>query len=165
MVSFRNDVVVRRRVRRREPKSDIPLELVTCGGGVCLGGYESERIKTNVSSCSRRWLSAEGSLQREVSAVLTKFARDTYLKPVGCHPLTPCHLMDRMLSKMSVANQGRLRTFHHQSRIINKTMDHAQGLCNRCSSLFLGQSVESLEHGLHQEKPPALTRGNARIMF
>ena len=29
MVSFRNDVVVHRRVRRNEPKSDILLELVT----------------------------------------------------------------------------------------------------------------------------------------
>ena len=45
MVTFRNDVVVCRRIRRREPKSDIPLELITCNGGVCLGGYESEEIK------------------------------------------------------------------------------------------------------------------------
>ena len=65
MVSFRNDVVVRRRVRRREPKSDIPLELITCNGGVCLGGYGSERIKANVSSSSRRLSSADGRLQSE----------------------------------------------------------------------------------------------------
>ena len=29
MVSFGNNVVVRRGVRRREPKPDIPLELIT----------------------------------------------------------------------------------------------------------------------------------------
>jgi hypothetical protein len=48
MVSFGNDVVVRRGVRRREPKSDIPLELITYNDGVCFGGYGSEKIKTDV---------------------------------------------------------------------------------------------------------------------
>ena len=73
-MSFRNDVVVRRRVRRREPKSDIPLELITCNDGVCSGGYESEKgKKTNVSSCSRRLSCADGRLQPEVSTGNNQF--------------------------------------------------------------------------------------------
>ena len=38
MVSFTNDVVVLCRVGGREPKLDVPLELVTCNGGFYLGG-------------------------------------------------------------------------------------------------------------------------------
>ena len=73
MVSFGSDVVVRRGVRRREPKPDIPLELIAYNDGVCFGVYRSLKIKTNVSSCSRRLSFAEGTLRSEVGTGYNKF--------------------------------------------------------------------------------------------
>ena len=72
-MSFPNHVMVRRRVGRREPKPDIPFELVTCNGSFCLCGGGLKIRKTNVSSCSLHLRSVEGGLQPGVSTRNTQF--------------------------------------------------------------------------------------------
>lgn len=90
----------------------------------------------------------EGSYASESAGTTPSLAQNTYPGPVGCHPLMLCHLAQVMLSRMLAANQQGLRTVHHNSRIINETMYHAQCLGNGHQSLFLGQSVQSLKHSL-----------------
>ena len=41
------------------------------------------------------------------------------------------------------------RTFHNYLHITDKTMNDTQGLCNRYTSLVLGQSIQSLKYGLY----------------
>ena len=106
MVSFRNDGVICRRVRRREPESDIPLELITCNDGVCLRGYGSKKIKTNVSSCSCRMSSAGWKLQPEVSTSNNQF-RVRYI-PKACRmPSVDALPSNGQNAKQDVSGQSR----------------------------------------------------------
>lgn len=66
MVRFPNDVMVRRRIRRRKPMLDVSLQLIACK--IVSGSSDKgpQSWMTNVSSCSSRILPGEGQLQTHV---------------------------------------------------------------------------------------------------
>ena len=68
--------------------------------------------------------------------------QDAYANPVECFLLTPCHLTERVLGKVSAAVKGGLRTLHDCLNIVPKTMDHTKCLCASHPGFILGQSVQ-----------------------
>jgi hypothetical protein len=152
MSCFQNEVVVRRRVRGREPVLNVRLQLVAYKipsvSAMKGGGKE-----TNVSSCLFRSTHGEERLRPQVSTSNNRFARDTYPNHFGYHPLMPHDLMGRVSEEYKQPIEQGLRTFHDFLHITHKTMDHTQRLCNRYPSLVLCQSIQSLEHHLYLAFP------------
>jgi hypothetical protein len=50
-----------------------------------------------------------------------------------------------------------LRTFHHHLYTFHEAMDNTQGLGNSYPSLFLRQSIQSLNHALYLALPQQLS--------
>ena len=103
---FPNEVVIHRRVRRREPALNVASQLVTYK---TLSSQQRRKVKTttNVSSYSYRLIPGEGRLRTQVSTDDVCSARVTYPNPVEYYPLTPCHLTEQIFRK----------TIHERSRI------------------------------------------------
>ena len=80
--------------------------------------------KTNGSSCSSRLLLGEGQLRPQVNTGNTHLMQGTYLKPVECCLLIPCHLEEQAFMKCRQESTKELHTFHDYLHIINKTMHH-----------------------------------------
>src|SRR6266566_2031561 len=93
MSCFPNEVLIRRRVRGREPVLNLPSQLFTYKITSISETKRSGR-STNVSSCLLRLTFGEGRLRPQVSTVDTGFKRGTYPNPVEYYSMTPCHLTE-----------------------------------------------------------------------
>jgi hypothetical protein len=93
MSCFPNEVLIRRRVRGREPVLNLPSQLFTYKI-TSISATKRTRNLTNVSSCLFRLTFGEEQLRPQVSTADTGFTRKTYSNPVGYYPMTPCHLTE-----------------------------------------------------------------------
>jgi hypothetical protein len=93
MSCFPNDVLIRRRVRGREPVLNLPSQLFTYEITSISVRKRSGRI-TNVSSCLFRLRFGEEQLRPQVNTADTGLTRSTYPNPVEYYPMTPCHLTE-----------------------------------------------------------------------
>ena len=92
-----NEVVIRRRVRGREPVSNVLSQLVTYKIPSVLATKGGK--KTNVSSCLFHLTPGGERLRRPVNTGATCFEQDTYPNPVEYYPLIPFHLIEQVLRK------------------------------------------------------------------
>src|SRR6266705_2541902 len=93
MSCFPNEVLIRRRVRGREPVLNLPSQLFTYNITLISVTKRSER-STNVSSCLFPLTFGEERLRPQVSTADTGSTRGTYPNPVEYYPMTPCHLTE-----------------------------------------------------------------------
>ena len=93
MSCFPNEVLIRRRVRGREPVLNLPSQLFTYK--ITSNSATKRRGRsTNVLSCLFRLTFGEEQLRPKVSTGDTGFTRETCLNPVEYYPMTPCQLTD-----------------------------------------------------------------------
>ena len=111
-----NKVLIRRRVRGREPVLNLPSQLFTYKITSISETKRSGRT-TNVSSCLFRLTFGEERLPPQVSTVGTGFTRGTYPNLVEYYPMTPCHLM-----KSVQIFQNDIREPIMQDRVPSKTV-------------------------------------------
>jgi hypothetical protein len=149
MSCFPNEVLIHRRVRRREPALNLPSQLFACGI-TSISETKRSGETTNVSSCLFRLTFGEERLPPQVSTAGTELMRRTYPDPVEYYPMTPFHLTGRVqiLRMIPVKNHAGSRTFQNRLHVTHKTMNHTQCLCNSYSSLVLRQSIQSLKDRL-----------------
>src|SRR6266852_2470303 len=93
MSCFPNEVLIRRRVRRREPVLNLPSQLFAYKI-TSVSATERSGKMTNVSSCLFRLTFGEERLGPQVSTADNGFTRGTYPNPVECYPMMPFHLTE-----------------------------------------------------------------------
>jgi hypothetical protein len=133
---FRDEVVVRRRVRGREPILNVRFQLATYKIP-SVSAIKGEEKQTNASSCLLRLTLGEERLRPQVSTGNNYFARDTYPNRFEYYPLMPHDLTERVSGEYIRLIVQVLRTFHNLLHITHKTMHHTQRLCNGYPSLIL----------------------------
>ncbi len=136
MSCFRNEVVVRRRIRGREPILDVHFQLVAYkvpSVSEMKGGEKG----TNASFCLFRLTLGEERLRPKVSTSNDCFARDTYPNRFEYYPLMPHDLTEQVSEKYKQIIEQAFRTVHDFLHITHKAMDDTQRLCNGYPSLVL----------------------------
>jgi hypothetical protein len=99
MLCFPKNVVIRRRVRWREPVLEVPSQLVTYKIPSVLVMKDSG-TRTSHLVCFINHLVNSNYKPTRVSTGDTYPTRDTYPSRVELYPLIPCHLMKPILGKM-----------------------------------------------------------------